>query len=890
MTSRTDDGNAPAPAAPGSSFTIAADGSYAARLAPAEPGSAAPNWYPERWTLAGPEPYAVPLPGNQPEEPGTQVLPLTDGRVLIARDVGGEYALALLYPTDSGTGELPLGSVESPRLTLLPPSPCGTRVYALAQGREGSAVWLVAGGTPGRPELLAHVQGRCSGGAWLDPEGRLLAVDRAEAGGGSAPVKSVVVDLARGGEVSPLLQITETSNDRLLLADRDSGLLLVRSDAPGEARLGWGVLGSHRPVRFPEALHPHGVRLTPFATQPRQTLLPERCTVALLAQPVPAPGAAAPRDAGAHGVRMPLGGEGWLAVWRPAQRGVRHIPPPQGWLTGHGLWSAEGDLRLPYSVPHALCGLACLRTPLPEPPEAGGHAPVQERSGTPEGEESGAGHEPSDGDARPAEGARERGPDKNSSDAQATEATRRQPSDEPSSPRGSGTEHPRMPAQRNSSSGRGRRPPGSAPRLPGMEGDPQQGDDDTPPRPGPEGGRHATGEAASPRQPTRGAAPSGNDGPHPPPGADGSDPPRPAPPASSEPGPGAPSAAGPAPSTGSSTAPGKRPGTCGQVRPAPQPPGPDTGGTPGPHNSPSAEATWRPVIPVHAPRPSAPAGCPATEPAPSNKPTSPPPPAQHLDSTAQEAPAPQAAAPDTRGIPELHSPPPATTTWHSAAPGPSAPAGCSATEPAPSNQPTSPPSPAQHPDIPAQAAPAPQAPDTPDQSTTGLPQGGLPNAAPTTATWRTAPPVPSPEPPAHHPAPKGPRAPHSAEPVADAAHDEAQSPGGALKVSSDRPRGADDPATGPQHWAPRAGAPFLALQLPAVEALSAAHEGQREARPGPASAEARRRITTPQQPGRPEEAGVCRRPGAAAEFSAGSAAAHRPVPLQEAPLAAAERT
>ncbi|WP_019546065.1 hypothetical protein [Streptomyces sulphureus] len=885
MTSRTDDGNAPAPAAPGSSFTIAADGSYAARLAPAEPGSAAPNWYPERWTLAGPEPYAVPLPGNQPEEPGTQVLPLTDGRVLIARDVGGEYALALLYPTDSGTGELPLGAVESPRLTLLPPSPCGTRVYALAQGREGAAVWLVAGGTPGRPELLARVRGRCSGGAWLDPEGRLLAVDRAEAGGGSAPVKSVVVDLARGGEVSPLLQITETSNDRLLLADRDSGLLLVRSDAPGEERLGWGVLGSHRPVRFPEALHPHGVRLTPFATQPRQTLLPERCTVALLARPMPAPGTAAPRDAGAHGVRMPLGGEGWLAVWRPAQRGVRHIPPPQGWLTGHGLWSAEGDLRLPYSVPHALCGLACLRTPLPEPPEAGGQTPAQERSVTPEAEEPGAGNEPSAEDAPPADGAQEQRPEESSSHTQAAEGTRRHPSNEPSSPREPGTEHPRMPSQRNSSSGRGFRPPGSAPRLPGMDKDSQQGDDDTPPRPDPEGDRHPTGEAAPPRQPTHGA-PSGNDGPHPPPSADGSDPPPPAPPAASGPAaePAGPAATGAAPPAGASTAHGKQPGTCGQVRPASQSAGPDTGGIPGLHNSPPAEVGWPPVVPVHGPGPSTSAAHPATEPTPPDKPTAPPAPAQHPDTSTQEPPTSQAPTPDTRGIPAPHNPTPATATRHPVAPAPSPTAARPTTEPTPPHKPTAPPPPAQHPDTSTQTPPAPQAPETTNQRTTGLPQGAPPNSAPTTATWQSAPPVPSSGPPARHPA----------EPAADAPDldrpAEEQSPGGTAKVPTDRPSGADGPATGPQHWTPRAGAPFLALQLPAVQALSAAREGQWEARTGQASAEAHRRITTPQQPGRPEEAGACRRPGAAAEFSAGSAAAHRPVPLQEAPLAAAERT
>lgn len=78
--------------------------------------------------------------------------------------------------------------------------------------------------------------GRCSGGVWLDRVGRLLALDRELDG----RTKAVAVDLERGGEVSPLLQIAEDSDDRLLLAAPDSGLLLIRSDAPGEPRLGWG--------------------------------------------------------------------------------------------------------------------------------------------------------------------------------------------------------------------------------------------------------------------------------------------------------------------------------------------------------------------------------------------------------------------------------------------------------------------------------------------------------------------------------------------------------------------------------------------------------------------------------------------------------------------------
>ncbi|MER6926730.1 hypothetical protein ABT314_48920, partial [Streptomyces spiralis] len=100
---------------------ITVDGAYAARLT-----HSGESWYPERWTLDGPEPYAVPLPGNQPEEPGTEVQPMGDGRVLIRRLVDGRHTFSLLYPTGPGTGELLLGAVESPEgtvLRLLPPAP-----------------------------------------------------------------------------------------------------------------------------------------------------------------------------------------------------------------------------------------------------------------------------------------------------------------------------------------------------------------------------------------------------------------------------------------------------------------------------------------------------------------------------------------------------------------------------------------------------------------------------------------------------------------------------------------------------------------------------------------------------------------------------------------------
>ncbi|MEV0777579.1 hypothetical protein [Streptomyces sp. NPDC050428] len=338
-------------------FTIAADGSYAARLTlGTNAGANGPSqeevlgegaaWFPERWTLDGPEPYAVPLPLDQPEEPDAELLPLADGRVLIHRRVADRQAFSLLYPTGPGTGELPLGAVECAELTLLPPSPDGTSAYALAPGEHGTTVWLVAGGAFG-PEPVATVRGRCTGGVWLDGTGRLLALDRELDG----VVKAVAVDLERGGEVSPLLQITEGSNDRLLLADADSGLLLIRSDAPGHDRLGWGVLGSALPVRFPECLRPAGRAVTPFAVQPGQVLMPESCAVAL-------------RIDGPAGT--------WVGTWRPSGRQLHQQAAPEGWLAGAGLWSRDGVLRLPYATGTLPCGVARLEAPRDgraEPPD-----------------------------------------------------------------------------------------------------------------------------------------------------------------------------------------------------------------------------------------------------------------------------------------------------------------------------------------------------------------------------------------------------------------------------------------------------------------------------------------------------------------------------------------
>lgn len=334
--------------APVPALTLTADGAYAARLTAVRDAAtgAETAWYAERWTLDGPEPYAVPLPLDQPEEACSQVLPLADGRVLIRRRVADRHTFSLLYPTGPGTGELPLGAVECAELTLLPPSPDGVSAYALSTGASSTGLWRVAGGAFG-PEHLADLPGRCSGGVWLDRAGRLLALDREPAGGG--PVKAVAVDLGRGAEMTPLLQIAPDSNDRLLLADPDSGLLLIRSDAPGHDRLGWGVLGSCLPVRFPECLRLPDVAVTPFAVQPGQMLMPESCAVAL-------------RIDGAAG--------SWAGIWRPSGRRLHQLAAPEGWLAGSGSWSRDGVLGLPYANGDTACAVALLTAPSDLEPSA----------------------------------------------------------------------------------------------------------------------------------------------------------------------------------------------------------------------------------------------------------------------------------------------------------------------------------------------------------------------------------------------------------------------------------------------------------------------------------------------------------------------------------------
>ncbi|MFB6893041.1 alpha/beta fold hydrolase [Kitasatospora sp. NPDC056327] len=320
-------------------FTFAADGSHAACLASAADG----GWYAESWRLpaTGPAvPTGLHLPGHRSENLRSQLVALPDGSVLVCRRDGERHDLVTLSAaTDRHgrpvTAERSSATIRMPGLRLLPlpaDAPSGPRApVALALGsdtRPATTVWLLR--TDGSaPQQVAELPGLHGSGVWLDRTGALLALDRVHDG----LVRTVVLDLRSGG-LSPLLEIGERSNDRLVLFDPDSRFALVRSDAPGTDRIGWGVLGGGEPLRFPEALDVEGMFLRPVALRPAH----DGIRVAIQAD---------------HGAGCSL------ALWRPASGRLDPLPVPPGRLGAVGHWSA-GGLRIPYSAPDHPAALATL--------------------------------------------------------------------------------------------------------------------------------------------------------------------------------------------------------------------------------------------------------------------------------------------------------------------------------------------------------------------------------------------------------------------------------------------------------------------------------------------------------------------------------------------------
>ena len=261
----------------------------------------------------------------------------------------------LPYATELQAGQLLAAGV---RLVALPasgagPEPDPGRPLAVAlavDARPVTTAWLVFG--DGRePQPVAEAAGLFGGGVWIDTGGRMLALDRVCDG----IVKTMVLDLA-DGSLAPLLEIAAGSNDRVSLADPASGLVVLRSDAPGADRLGWGVLGEDVPVRFPECLHQSGALVRPVAVEP------------------------APPGTPAAELRVALqidrGAGSGLALWRPSSGRLERIPVPAGRFGGVGHWSPAG-LRMPFSAPDRPAAVATVQVDLLRGVNAGSEtAPV----------------------------------------------------------------------------------------------------------------------------------------------------------------------------------------------------------------------------------------------------------------------------------------------------------------------------------------------------------------------------------------------------------------------------------------------------------------------------------------------------------------------------------
>ncbi|WP_052442579.1 alpha/beta hydrolase family protein [Streptacidiphilus neutrinimicus] len=344
------------------SFTFAADGAHAACLAAEADG----RWFVESWRLGGaageacaPQPLRPGAGGLRSEDVHAQLVALTDGRVLICRHEDARQQL-IVRGTD-GQADLSAGRLPLAGLRLLPlPAPGAGGPVALALGTDGqssTSVWLVSADGVSAPQQVAELPGLFGGGVWLDRGGRLLALDGLQRlGDGTGRVKTIVLDLVSGG-LSPLLELTEHSNDRLVACDPGSGLILVRSDAPGEDRLGWGRLGSAEPLHFPECLRGGRHFLRPVAIEPGRNRV---------------------------AVQADWGAGSTLALWEPGGTRLEPLPIPPGRFGGVAHWSAAG-LRMPYSAPDHPAAMASIDVdlllsgetrPLPQP-EKPRLAPVQ---------------------------------------------------------------------------------------------------------------------------------------------------------------------------------------------------------------------------------------------------------------------------------------------------------------------------------------------------------------------------------------------------------------------------------------------------------------------------------------------------------------------------------
>ena len=331
------------------SFRFSAAGTAACCLAGAEVGG---DLHLEGWSFKGTDRSTGAAPRGSRDPSGTrwrplrlrvpvalpcQPIPLDDGRILLCRNGNGSHQLSLVEPATDGTPEharervlamlacraarlLPAPAASSPGAGASAGRPTGS-AWALAiafDERGQTTIWRVSERQPWL-ERLVELPGPLAGGVWLDQAGTVLGGEHVERPG-TGPAKVVAIDL-RDGSRTTLLDVSERSDDRLLLASPRSGLLLVSTDAGGQARLGWAIANRPGPVRFPAALQRSGARALALSPDGRRVLLKAD-----------------------EGVRSRL------LVYDPDIDDLEELPIPDGLVRGTACWTAEG-IRFPFSAP-----------------------------------------------------------------------------------------------------------------------------------------------------------------------------------------------------------------------------------------------------------------------------------------------------------------------------------------------------------------------------------------------------------------------------------------------------------------------------------------------------------------------------------------------------------
>ncbi|MGH8903339.1 MAG: alpha/beta hydrolase family protein [Egibacteraceae bacterium] len=228
----------------------------------------------ESWMLTSEEAARRTIP-NLAVDRETYALPLDDGQILLfhrgGRSTSGRHELVLLQPGGSdfclqGLGEVP----ALPGGYLLPSPDASTasrpKSPAPAEGPssaplgfavalddpEHSTIWRLSASSPWI-EPIVRVPGSLSGGVWLDGDEGVVALNQTRDGCRSS---GIAVDLPQRSW-RRIWSVSDTSTDRIVLYSPRSKVLVVTTNASGEERLGWGLLGEPA-VRFPEALHRPG--------------------------------------------------------------------------------------------------------------------------------------------------------------------------------------------------------------------------------------------------------------------------------------------------------------------------------------------------------------------------------------------------------------------------------------------------------------------------------------------------------------------------------------------------------------------------------------------------------------------------------------------------------